>query len=296
MEANLSSPIGASPKAGILRSLLVLGRVSNLPTVWSNCLAGWLISGGGEPFHFLILCAAATVIYTGGMYLNDAFDAEFDAQYLSERPIPMGNISLRSVWRLGWAQLIFGGFLLLFFGKETAFLAALLIGCVIVYDAFHKVVTYGPILMASCRFLLYLTAGSVAEGGFTGLTVWSGLAMAAYIVGLSYLARRESFPGPMRFWPVFLLVVPVLLAMVVNSGNYVQSAWVWSMVLLAWIALSLRHTYWSKPPFVGRSVAALLAGIPLVDLLALLPGSPMVFLFLGFLGLSLLLQKKIPAT
>ena len=30
-----------------LRTLLVLGRVSNLPTVWSNCFAGWLLAGGG---------------------------------------------------------------------------------------------------------------------------------------------------------------------------------------------------------------------------------------------------------
>ena len=31
-----------------LRTLLVLGRASNLPTVWSNCFAGWLLGGGGE--------------------------------------------------------------------------------------------------------------------------------------------------------------------------------------------------------------------------------------------------------
>ena len=28
------------------RALLVLGRVSNLPTIWSNCLCGWLIGVG----------------------------------------------------------------------------------------------------------------------------------------------------------------------------------------------------------------------------------------------------------
>ena len=31
-----------------LRTLLVLGRASNLPTVWSNCLAGWLLGEGGH--------------------------------------------------------------------------------------------------------------------------------------------------------------------------------------------------------------------------------------------------------
>ena len=63
-----------------LRTLLVLGRVSNLPTVWTNCLAGWLLGGGGDWTRFAWLCAGATLVYVGGMFLNDAFDAEFDAQ------------------------------------------------------------------------------------------------------------------------------------------------------------------------------------------------------------------------
>ena len=44
-----------STRAGpSIRTLLVLGRVSNLPTVWSNCLAGWLIAQGG-PLERLLL-------------------------------------------------------------------------------------------------------------------------------------------------------------------------------------------------------------------------------------------------
>ncbi len=43
-----------------LRSLLILGRVSNLPTVWSNCLAGWLLSGGGGAIRFVLLCLGAS--------------------------------------------------------------------------------------------------------------------------------------------------------------------------------------------------------------------------------------------
>ena len=31
-----------------LRTLLILGRVSNLPTVWSNCLAGWIMGAAAN--------------------------------------------------------------------------------------------------------------------------------------------------------------------------------------------------------------------------------------------------------
>ena len=80
-----------------LRSLLILGRVSNLPTVWSNCFAGWWLAGAGSWNGLALLCLGATCLYLGGMYLNDAFDAQFDQQHRPERPIPSGAISAAAV-------------------------------------------------------------------------------------------------------------------------------------------------------------------------------------------------------
>src|SRR3974390_1221625 len=91
-----------------MRALLVLGRISNLPTVWSNCLAAWFLGGGGQWRSFVLLCLGATPLYTGVMFLNDAFDVEFDRKYRSERPITSGQISLRFVWITGATLLFFG--------------------------------------------------------------------------------------------------------------------------------------------------------------------------------------------
>ena len=88
-----------------LRTLLILGRVSNLPTVWSNCLAGWWLGGGGNFWKLPFLLLGISLLYTGGMFLNDAFDEEFDRQRRAERPIPTGKISASLVWRLGFGQL-----------------------------------------------------------------------------------------------------------------------------------------------------------------------------------------------
>ena len=95
-------------RLGFLRTLLVLGRVSNLPTVWSNCLAGWWLGGAGNFDKLPYLLAGATSLYTGGMFLNDAFDVEFDRQYRKERPIPSHAIGLKAVWVWGVAWLAFG--------------------------------------------------------------------------------------------------------------------------------------------------------------------------------------------
>ncbi len=91
-----------------LRTFLVLGRISNIPTVWSNCLAGWWLAGGGPSgnvaslFRVLI---SVSFLYVGGMYLNDAFDSEFDRSKRPERPIPSGLITARIVWACGFGWL-----------------------------------------------------------------------------------------------------------------------------------------------------------------------------------------------
>ena len=97
-----------------LRALLVLGRVSNLPTIWSNCLCGWLIGVGlADSFRmdwvmYAGLTTGATAMYLGGMVLNDAFDVAFDREHRPERPIPSGAISEKTVWYLGIGLLAFG--------------------------------------------------------------------------------------------------------------------------------------------------------------------------------------------
>ena len=64
-----------------IATFLRLGRVSNLPTVWSNALAGAALAGAWPPDGRLVpLLAAMTLAYTGGMFLNDAFDRDIDAR------------------------------------------------------------------------------------------------------------------------------------------------------------------------------------------------------------------------
>ena len=103
-----------------LRTLLVLGRVASLPTVWSNCLAGWWLGGGGNYWKLPFLLLGASLLYTGGALLNDAFDADSDRQRRPDRPISSGKISLHLVWRLGFSHLVAGIFLLLFCSQLSA--------------------------------------------------------------------------------------------------------------------------------------------------------------------------------
>ncbi|MBI3413966.1 MAG: UbiA family prenyltransferase [Verrucomicrobia bacterium] len=281
----------------LLRTLLVLGRASNLPTVWSNCLAGWLLSGGGVWKNFLWLCFGATCLYTGGMYLNDAIDANFDLQFRRERPIPSGAIKLETVWLLSGAWLIVGMLMLASLGKVTALLAVCLLSCIVLYDFTHKAVPFSPAVMAACRFFLYLVASASAARGLSGWATWSALGLAAYIIGLSYLARKESTRGPVKHWPVYLLATPIGIAALLNDGDARPRAALLSVLLALWILRCLRQTFWSAERNVGATVSGLLAGIVLVDLLAVIPDPyPQGLIFLLLFGAGLLFQRIIPAT
>src|SRR6516225_1509106 len=109
-----------------ITTLLILGRVSNLPTVWSDCLAAWLLAGGGASWRVGWVCLGATLLYTGGMFLNDAFDVGFDRQHRPERPIPSGQIRRRTVWLLGGVWLGLGWLCFLVLGAGPAVWASVL--------------------------------------------------------------------------------------------------------------------------------------------------------------------------
>jgi len=57
----------------MLKAWLELARISNLPTAWTNVLAGWLLAGGQLQDQRLIwLLLGGSLLYSGGMILNDA--------------------------------------------------------------------------------------------------------------------------------------------------------------------------------------------------------------------------------
>ncbi len=280
-----------------LRTLFILGRISNLPTVWSDCLVGWWLGGGGNFAKLPFLFLGVTLLYIGGMFLNDAFDEQFDRQHRQERPIPSGKISAGLVWRWGWGLLAVGELLLFGCGVSTGVLGMALALCILLYDAIHKAFTFSPLIMGACRFWVYVIAASGGETGVGGWAIWSGMALALYVIGLSFIARRESLRGPLSYWPVALLAAPVALALLMNVGEYRQPALLLSGVLVMWTLRCLRTVFWTNAVNVGRTVSGLLAGIVLVDWIAAVQaprelGVAFIALFLA----ALLAQRFVPAT
>jgi 4-hydroxybenzoate polyprenyltransferase len=199
--------------------LLVLGRISNLPTVWSNCLAAWLLNGGGNWLAFVVLCVGATLLYVGGMFLNDAFDREFDARVRSDRPIPSGDVTARETFAIGWALLAAGLALVWLRGNLLALLwAILLAGAIVFYNYRHKHNPFGPMVMGVCRGLVYCVAAA-ASAALTPAVVAAAAVLTVYVVALTWTAKRV---GASAGWLIPLLIAGISLvdaAVVAANGG-----------------------------------------------------------------------------
>ena len=142
----------------MLRALLELSRVSNLPTVWTNVLAAWILASGKDwqwtpALGWLLL--GASLIYSAGMILNDACDVAWDREHRKERPIPSGRIGLKTVWIIGLVWLLGGYALMVFAGGASWKITALLVAAVVAYDVYHKPWAGSVVIMGACRTLLY---------------------------------------------------------------------------------------------------------------------------------------------
>jgi 4-hydroxybenzoate polyprenyltransferase len=102
------------PGSSRLGAFTRLARVSNLPTVWSNVLAGTAAGSAIDGWSAVdgptlaVTLLSASAFYTGGMFLNDAFDEPYDRSARPERPIPRGDVTRREAFTVGGALLAFG--------------------------------------------------------------------------------------------------------------------------------------------------------------------------------------------
>jgi 4-hydroxybenzoate polyprenyltransferase len=273
-----------------VRAWLILTRGSNLPTVWSNLFAGWLLGYvyadrfPWGPFllaSLLGLLIGVSLIYVGGMILNDAFDARWDAERRSTRPIPSGLVSATAAHVVGFLCLAIGSWFTVVssldgHGRATFTLVLLLVASVLVYDRWHKGVSWAPAVMGLCRALLPLI-GFFAVGGLVDGPHFRGWPLVALLAhplvlwlltfSITLVARHEAGPGmPPKWaeWLVYLVPVPLILLQTLPEVNGILKVAVFGC-LLFWLWIWRSNRRHALPAGVGRRVADRLAAFPLVD-------------------------------
>lgn len=283
---------------------LRLGRVSNLPTVWTNTATGIVLAGGGLTSPAALpLFLALSLFYLGGMYLNDAFDARIDAIERPERPIPAGAISAQAVFTAGFAMLTAGVLLLFWIGYGlvgTGVWPGLgglaLAGAIVLYDRYHKDNPLSPALMGLCRVLVYLAAGVAFAHPLPGTLWFAALLLLCYLIGLTYVAKQENLGEVRNLWPLLFLAAPVVYALTQALAGLTSG--VMFVLFALWVAVALSFLRRRQAGDVPRAVISLIAGIALLDavLIAAAGATAIAWLAVGGFVLTLALQRWVPGT
>ena len=185
------------------RAYLLLARISNLPTVWTNVLAAYVVAGAARE-SLPVAAIAASLFYTGGMFLNDAFDARFDAAARADRPIPAGDATRAEAFTVGILLLIAAQSLLWFLphGAAASGWGLALIAAIVFYDFRHKGHAFGPVVMGACRALVYVMAAAGAAGVVGTAVIVAASVMWIYVIALTWVAKTAGLG----------YAVPVMLA------------------------------------------------------------------------------------
>lgn len=282
---------------------LRLGRVSNLPTVWTNTLAGVALSGA-SPWQWATLPTALglSLAYLGGMYLNDAFDRTIDARERPSRPIPSGAADANTVFALGFGLLLGAVAALLAAARsfdaapEGVVLAGLALGGAIIgYNWRHKGNPFSPLTMGACRLLAYVAAGLAATAATPRPLLTAATVSLCYLIGLTYVAKREMLGRIGNLWPLLFLAAPLAYGAFLAGeppGLLALAA------LAGWIGVALWLLRRRQPGDVPRAVVSLIAGIALVDALFLaITGWPGAAVFaLACFAATLGLQRWVSGT
>ena len=273
-----------------------LARVSNLPTVWSNVLAASVLAGGMALPDLALVLIAMSALYTGGMYLNDAFDRKIDARERPERPLPAGEISLTTVWLVGFGLLALGVALLATFGVRSLLGGLALAGAVLLYDAWHKGNALSPLIMGSCRALVYVGTALAAGAALSLPVAAAAAALLLYVAGLTRAAKGGAFQSLATSWPAALLAGPAVLALFQGQVTGLTCFFAGVSVLVIALAIAWLKTGIARDR--ERAVGFLIAGIAAMDaVVAAAHGrADLALVCLGLFVLTLGLQRIVPGT
>ncbi len=240
------------------RTYLELIRLPNLFTAVGDIMVGYLIVSRGANISWrdlIVLMIASVCLYAGGVVLNDYFDRDIDAVERPERPIPSGRIHERDALKLGVRLLGLGCVFAVGVGVPSLIVAALLAGCIVLYDAKGKRIEYvGSVNMGACRFLNVLLGASGVANAPLESWLWFALPAAAlvmlYISAVTLLATGEVWGGNRTVSSAVFGAVVVVIAGVAWLGlsdRLVEPLYMWPfLAAFALVVLSR----------IGRVVAA----------------------------------------
>jgi 4-hydroxybenzoate polyprenyltransferase len=207
----------------------------------------------------------------------------------------MGEISVGTVFAVGYGMLAAGVLLAFSFGMNAGLAGIALAVAVILYDWLHKRTVLSPVIMGATRFFSYVLA-ALAVAEITGSVALGAAGLLAYIIGLTYAAKQEAYDRLDRAWPLAVLAVPLVYALT-QTGATMLGLLIWVGFLVV-VLIALRLLFRRNKGDVPRAVVTMIAGISLYDAV-LIAGSghaDLALLAVAGFALTLVLQRVVSGT
>jgi len=255
-------------------------RAANLPTVWSNALLGAALSvpAGEAVFAGGLIAALAglSLLYLGGMAMNDAVDASFDAATGSRRAVACGSISVTAaasvsglllaagcclLWVAAIASPIAGA------GQVRLIATGVLLASIVAYNLVHRRhALAAAALMAVCRGCVPVVAALVLVGSVQQ-TIWlAAAAVAVWTTGVTIIGRGErggeSRVGGGVWWLVAAAAAAIPMIWLSDQGRVDAAAGGLLITMAAWIPAVARFRRAGEPV---RAVCWAIAGFGVLD-------------------------------
>lgn len=282
-----------------------LARLSNLPTVVANVLAGCAIGAAETGFPWqtaVVMSLSMMCFYAAGMALNDLADLQFDLVTRPERPIPSGRISVRAAHAFAINLLLFG-IMLAATQSARASVAAFVLGvAILAYNMSHKLFAWSVVLMGLCRALVYVTTVLALRKLLLSDLVYP-FTVAAYTALITLVAREENTHGRLRrVLRNIAAAMPLFAPVALILGQLRFGAQLHSWQVIACLAVITAIGFASRPALTGgavkKSIVGWIVSMALLDALFVCGlGYPLpAVAALACFGLAAIAQRRILGT
>lgn len=227
-------------EASLLRvfsDLGVLGRIASLPTVISNCIAGWVLSGGGNLGKLFLLCIGMSFLQIAISWLTVLVDVKNEGEYQRMYPWLSTRLSLRAPWVLCVTFIGVGMLLSIACSQAIGLVACCIVLIGLCIACTHRVFFLAALLPGFLRAFYYIAGGCVAWGGLLGYSLWGAVGILFFMFGAGFVTRQK-WNAELRslFVPFVAFLVPLILALIINDGEYRSIGACFVGALAAWLA------------------------------------------------------------
>lgn len=251
-------------------ALLATVRIANVPSILGNVALGVFLVGGQA--NTVSLLITGVCLYFCGGFLNDWADIQWDFKRRPDRALPSGLFSSASYLFFGVALGLFALVIAAVVSWQALSVTVALVLCVVSYTWLHKKTAWSALWMGLCRGLLPLLGWSaLADVSDLPAVILAGGSLFFHVLGISLMARRESIQDRAKgrnfaILSYVLATVMMLLCAHLKFNIPMGFAVLGALPYAIWTLHSL-----SLKGGISAQVAGLLAGIPLVDWMLLLP-------------------------